>query len=179
MQPAQELTAFLYESLTVFAAGTAGARVHHHSLHRSGRHCHTPVLECNPVSADARRLQLCVFLRNLKDQKFPPASITHRGGYRALLLEHLPLFTPGKKYRVAMFLATSCTEITAYVFWSALILTPHPSSRPPQNVSSVTPPRPLRSHHISPRPQVPQVLHGRNQKPLSTGSSTWTLLVRA
>jgi hypothetical protein len=39
------------------------------------------------VSADARRLQLCVVLRNVKDQQLPPASITHRGGYRALLLE--------------------------------------------------------------------------------------------
>jgi len=152
---------------------------HHHSLHRSGRHCHTPVLEGNPVSADARRLQLCVVLRNVKDQKLPPASITHRGGYRALLLEHLPLFTPGKKYRVAMFLATSCTEMTAYVFLVSTYT--HSSSILPPSTQCFlcyTSTAPSFTSYI-PSSSGTTSLTWEKSKTLVPGSSTWTLLVRA
>ena len=78
------------------------------------------------AAADTRRSQLCVVRRKEKDQKFPPAAITHRGG--ALPLQHLPFFTKGKKYRVPMFLATSFDIKTAYGFWCALPPPPPPRS---------------------------------------------------
>ena len=60
-------------------------------------------------------MQLCVVRRKEKDQKFPPAAITHRGG--ALPLQHHAFFTAGKKYRVPMYLATSFSEDKAYEVW--------------------------------------------------------------
>ena len=93
------------------------------------------------VAADALRLQLCVVRRKEKDQKFPPAAITHRGG--ALPLQHLPFFTDGKKYRIPMFLATSFDINTAYGFWCAPL---PPYSLPPPlapRVRSSSPSPPL------------------------------------
>jgi hypothetical protein len=87
---------------------------------------------------DACRLQLCVVRRKEKDQKFPPAAITHRGG--ALPMQHLPFFTVGQKYRIPMFLATSFNEIKAYEFWC--VCCSRPFSFTPPSPSSPPSPHP-------------------------------------
>ena len=127
------------------------------------------------VAADAPRLQLCVVRRKEKDQKFPPAAITHRGG--ALPLQHLPFFTEGKKYRIPMFLATSFDINTAYGFWCA----PPRPLLPLPLVYALPPPPPPPLPFTPPPPSPPSLLPSgtagltRGRRPC-TGSFTWTLM---
>jgi hypothetical protein len=58
---------------------------------------------------------LCIVRRESSSLKFPPDGVSHRGG--ALPLQHHGFFTPGSKYRVPMYLATSFSEDKAYEFW--------------------------------------------------------------
>jgi hypothetical protein len=58
---------------------------------------------------------LCIVRRDSKSLKFPPNSISHRGG--ALPQQHHAFFSVGTKYRVPMYLATSFSEDKAYEFW--------------------------------------------------------------
>jgi hypothetical protein len=58
---------------------------------------------------------LCIVRRDASSLKFPPNAVSHRGG--ALPLQHHGFFTPGAKYRVPMYLATSFSEDKAYEFW--------------------------------------------------------------
>lgn len=57
---------------------------------------------------------LCVKRGNLPQVTWPANYTTWRGG--GLPNEHRPFFSPGTKYRVPMFLATSFDESTAYQF---------------------------------------------------------------
>ena len=58
---------------------------------------------------------LCIVRREEKSLKFPPNSLSHRGG--ALPAQHHAFYSVGKKYRVPMYLATSFDEDKAYEFW--------------------------------------------------------------
>ncbi len=58
---------------------------------------------------------LCIVRRDEAALKFPPNSVSHRGG--ALPTEHHAFFAPGQRYRVPMYLATSFSEDKAYEFW--------------------------------------------------------------
>ena len=58
---------------------------------------------------------LCIVRRESQSLKFPPNSVSHRGG--ALPKEHHAFFAAGVKYRVPMYLATSFSEDKAYEFW--------------------------------------------------------------
>ena len=62
---------------------------------------------------------LCIVRRDSKSLKFPPNSISHRGG--ALPQQHHAFFSVGTKYRVPMYLATSFSEDKAYEFWCSLL----------------------------------------------------------
>jgi GrpB-like predicted nucleotidyltransferase (UPF0157 family) len=98
---------------------------------------------------------LCIVRRDAKTLKFPPNSVSHRGG--ALPTEHQDFFTVGKKYRVPMYLATSFSEDKANEFWCAA---------PPRPCSRYSP-----AHRLTPRSGT--ALSPQN-KCLCTGSSTST-----
>jgi hypothetical protein len=72
---------------------------------------------------------LCIVRRDSKSLKFPPNSMSHRGG--ALPVQHCAFFTAGKKYRVPMYLATSFSEDKAYEFWCLALCFPPLFRRPP------------------------------------------------
>jgi hypothetical protein len=73
---------------------------------------------------------LCIVFRDDDALKFPPDNVSHRGG--ALPFEHHDFFTPGTKYGVPMYLATSFSEDKAHEFWCRCLhvrLQRHPASR--------------------------------------------------
>ena len=72
---------------------------------------------------------LCIVRRDETTLKFPPNSVSHRGG--ALPLQHHHFFAPGQQYRVPMYLATSFSEDKAYEFWCLALCFPPLFRRPP------------------------------------------------